>query len=252
MSEARRVGIDWVRRKAYKKAWAEANKEARRIKRLARGEDRSAYMKAWYKKNKEQCRIKGRDYRQTPEFKNHHKLYQREWRAATPELQAGYGKKHYEANKEKHNAYSVKWSRENRRRNHVATLECRIRSRIGSALRAHLNGTARRAASTMILIGCTMPELAAHLEAQFLPGMTWQDRGRWHIDHIRPCASFDLTDPEQQRECFHFTNLQPLWAADNLRKSSRWEGKHHSSYGAPAIPAAPATAETPAPDEAKP
>ena len=45
----------------------------------------------------------------------------------------------------------------------------------------------------------------------------------WHIDHIRPCASFDLTDPEQQKQCFHYTNLQPLWAEDNLRKSDKWE-----------------------------
>jgi hypothetical protein len=75
------------------------------------------------------------------------------------------------------------------------------------------------------LTGCAGKELVAHLEAQFLPGMTWDNYGLhgWHIDHIRPCASFDLTDPEQQRECFHYTNLQPLWAEDNIRKSDTWE-----------------------------
>ena len=74
-------------------------------------------------------------------------------------------------------------------------------------------------------MGCTTDELVAHLEKQFTPGMTWDNwayRG-WHIDHIRPCASFDLADPEQQRECFHYTNLQPLWAVDNMRKSDNWE-----------------------------
>lgn len=65
--------------------------------------------------------------------------------------------------------------------------------------------------------------LLSHIADQFVNGMTWENMGQWHIDHIRPCASFDLTDPEQQKECFHYTNLQPLWATDNLRKSDKWE-----------------------------
>lgn len=78
---------------------------------------------------------------------------------------------------------------------------------------------------TRELIGCTVRELKEHLEAQFTDGMTWDNYGRygWHIDHIRPCASFDLSDPEQVRQCFHYTNLQPLWGVDNMRKSDRWE-----------------------------
>ena len=73
---------------------------------------------------------------------------------------------------------------------------------------------------TMNLIGCSAIELKEYLESKFTEGMTWENRGRegWHIDHIKPCSSFDLSDPEQQRECFHYTNLQPLWAKDNLRK----------------------------------
>jgi hypothetical protein len=80
---------------------------------------------------------------------------------------------------------------------------------------------------TLELVGCTVPELRQHLEAQFTEGMTWDSYGRhgWHVDHIRPCASFDLTDPEQQRQCFHYTNLQPLWAVDNIRKGAKWDGR---------------------------
>jgi len=75
------------------------------------------------------------------------------------------------------------------------------------------------------LIGCTAEELRQHLQAQFTDGMGWDNYGRdgWHIDHIRPCASFDLADLEQQRQCFHYSNLQPLWAADNIRKGAKHE-----------------------------
>jgi hypothetical protein len=74
---------------------------------------------------------------------------------------------------------------------------------------------------TMELLGCTIDHVRQHLEAQFTEGMTWDNHGEWHIDHIRPCASFDLTDAEQQLECFNYTNLQPLWAKDNLAKGAK-------------------------------
>lgn len=69
------------------------------------------------------------------------------------------------------------------------------------------------------LIGCSITHLLNHIQIQFQPGMTWDNYGEWHIDHIKPCAAYDLSDPLHQRLCFHYTNLQPLWAADNLRKS---------------------------------
>jgi hypothetical protein len=79
----------------------------------------------------------------------------------------------------------------------------------------------RKINSTEQLTGCSFNELKLHLESLFQDGMTWDNYGAWHIDHKRPCASFDLTKPEQQLECFHYSNLQPLWAIDNLRKSDK-------------------------------
>ena len=52
--------------------------------------------------------------------------------------------------------------------------------------------------------------------------MSWGNYGKWHVDHIRPCASFNLVNEEEQKKCFHYTNLQPLWAKDNLSKGSKY------------------------------
>jgi len=76
--------------------------------------------------------------------------------------------------------------------------------------------------SIINLIGCSIEDLKKHIESQFKERMSWENHTMhgWHIDHIKPCASFDLTDPEQQKECFHYTNLRPLWAKENLSKGS--------------------------------
>jgi hypothetical protein len=102
-----------------------------------------------------------------------------------------------------------------------------LASAIGCRIRAVLKNNAKSSA-TLILTGCeTWHELRAHIERRWLPGMSWSNWSRegWHIDHIRPCSSFDLSDPEQQRQCFHYTNLQPLWAKDNLSKAGKWKGE---------------------------
>jgi hypothetical protein len=95
----------------------------------------------------------------------------------------------------------------------------RMRTRIWGALQGR-----SKAASTFRLIGCSVERLRAHIEAQWLPGMSWKNYGDWHVDHIRPCASFDLTNPLQQRAAFNFINLRPMWGSDNSTKSSIWCG----------------------------
>lgn len=83
---------------------------------------------------------------------------------------------------------------------------------------------ASKSSKTLELLGCSLKSLKSYIESKFLDGMNWDNYGYhgWHIDHIRPCCSFDLTDPEQQKQCFHYTNLQPLWAKDNLRKHGKY------------------------------
>ncbi len=74
-------------------------------------------------------------------------------------------------------------------------------------------------------IGLTPDKLWDYLESLFEPGMTRKNYGKWHIDHIKPVSSFDLTENEEIRKCFFYKNLQPLWALDNLRKGSKLDWK---------------------------
>jgi hypothetical protein len=92
-----------------------------------------------------------------------------------------------------------------------------IRSRIYVALKGKM-----KSQSTLELLGCSIAELRLRLEAKFAEGMSWDNYGKWHIDHIRPLISFDLTDPIEIRQACNYQNLQPLWAQENLIKHKRW------------------------------
>jgi hypothetical protein len=138
-------------------------------------------------------------------------------------------KKYYQENKEKVKEYTEK-IKENRnirlkeRYNNdpLFKLTQTLRRRMQIAIK---EGQGFKCGSSQELLGCTFEEVREHLESKFKDGMTWENHGihGWHIDHRRPCASFDLTKEDQQRECFHYTNLQPLWATENLSKSDKWE-----------------------------
>jgi hypothetical protein len=80
--------------------------------------------------------------------------------------------------------------------------------------------------SSEIYLGCSIPFLKNHLESKFLSGMSWDNHGEWHIDHIVPCAYFDLTKKESQLICFNYANLQPLWAGDNIAKRDKLPENH--------------------------
>jgi hypothetical protein len=71
------------------------------------------------------------------------------------------------------------------------------------------------------ILGGTYDQAKKHIESKFKEGMEWLNHGLWHIDHIIPIAAFDLTDRHQLLAAAHYTNLQPLWAKDNLKKGSR-------------------------------
>jgi hypothetical protein len=93
-----------------------------------------------------------------------------------------------------------------------------LRTRINQAIKIN-----SKRGHTLDLLGCSIVFLKERLESQFKKGMTWDNWALdgWHIDHIYPCTSFDLTKKSEQKICFHWSNLQPLWAKDNLSKSAK-------------------------------
>jgi len=91
-----------------------------------------------------------------------------------------------------------------------------LRSRLAKVVKGE-----RRDVHLIQLLGCSRAELVAHLERQFWPGMTWENYGKWHVDHVIPCAAAE--GAEGMKRVWHYSNLQPLWAADNFLKNARMD-----------------------------
>lgn len=107
----------------------------------------------------------------------------------------------------------------NRRDNDINyKIKDNLRRRINYAL-----NHSKKSNRTAELLGCNLEDFKLYIESLWQKGMDWNNYGKfgWHLDHIQPCASFDLTDPQQQKICFHYSNIQPLWAKDNWSKGSR-------------------------------
>lgn len=124
----------------------------------------------------------------------------------------------YQNNKERYNEWRREWQPNREQEKPAFKVARSLRRRIYEVV-----AKGYKSDSTLSLLGCSYEDLLEHLSSQFADGMSWDNYGQWHIDHIRPCASFDLLDPEQQAQCFHYTNLQPLWAKDNLSKGASFQ-----------------------------
>lgn len=151
----------------------------------------------------------------------------KQWRASTAEC-----RKYYHENKERIKERRRIKRIENREKITEAAryrrlmdprhdLLLKMRSRLKECIRKIANG--RATSDFNPLISCSLLELKAHFEAQFRDGMTWDNSGEWHADHIIPCAAYKLDSEESKRNCFHFSNLRPLWKEENL--STTWEAR---------------------------
>jgi len=128
--------------------------------------------------------------------------------------------KYYMENKLKVRASINKYRRKKFKTDPSFKIEFLLRTRIRDCLKKQAGIKAKK---SLELLGCTSKQAREHLESQFTEGMTWENMGRggWHIDHIIPCAFFDLSKPSHQKVCFNWQNLQPLWESDNCAKGDK-------------------------------
>jgi hypothetical protein len=140
-----------------------------------------------------------------------------------------YKAKNYQENVERFKVRNKLWFQENkeRRREYEKKRSKLLKRRLAASLRTRLREAIKDNYETSLTqyIGCSIKELRIYLESKFKSGMTWENYGLygWHIDHVRPLSSFDLTDEKEITQACHYTNLQPLWCQDNLSKGNRYE-----------------------------
>jgi hypothetical protein len=149
---------------------------------------KSEYSKKWYQENKE-----------------HRKEYHKQWR---------------EDNKEYYQKYRREYEKNKKDTDPSYKLACYTRTAIYTCLKER---NINKYENTFNLLPYTLEELIEHLESQFTEGMSWENYGDWHVDHIKPMTSFIMESPEDKefQDCWALKNLQPLWAEDNLSKGSR-------------------------------
>lgn len=121
-----------------------------------------------------------------------------------------------QANRKVLSAKSAEYIKRRRQTEPLFAVKARMASRVRDALLAK---GLKKESTTEEMLGCNIEEFKAHIERQFLRGMSWENSGLWHIDHIVPCAS--ASDESELIALFHFTNLRPVWAKANLAKSSK-------------------------------
>ena len=234
----------------YNRQYSLKNKEKinERARKYRLTEKRKKYMKEYRLKNKEKIaeQIKIRRLKNKESVKK----YMKEYNEQNREYLLGEKKKYYQKNKKKINFQNKKWYQDNKerakqinkiyrkgkgkeilaearrkldRKNRREDPNYRMTKNLRLRVRHALKGLSK-SAKTMELIGCTIPELWKHLEQcpSWEPWMTRENYGKmWHVDHIKPCASFNLLNSAQQYKCFRYTNLQPLEAIANIKKGKK-------------------------------
>lgn len=217
-------------RRNYLKNKAGTDYNKRRYQRIDKDAAKAA-VKKWKASNPDRVRAMWQRTYEKNKAKHLEKSknWQRLKRSTDPEWRA----KAYEKNRQWRHK-NKDWVREDSRKKRIRRkadpvyqIMASVRARLHKALKGNT-----KSARTTELLGAPLDVVKAHIEHQFADGMTWANWGRgwggqqqWHLDHIRPLASFDLTDPQQLALACHYTNLQPLWAIDNLKKGHgrRWQ-----------------------------
>ena len=177
----------------------------------------SKYQADYYKKHKLKIQKCTQQYR--IEHKQQLDKYFIEYRIKNKDKQNNYQKQYFKnpINRERIRIYKRKYKKNKLKTDIKFKIKENLRGRLITALHGKY-----KSLKTMFLIGCEIDYLMFHIQEQFTKGMSWDNYGfgddKWHIDHIKPCALFDLSKKSKQLICFNYINLQPLWQIDNLRK----------------------------------
>lgn len=149
----------------------------------------------YYVENKDKKRIYDMEYR----LKNFNKIKDR-----------------LKNNKDKINKRTAEYAKSRRAKDISYKLRQSIRNRLNQCIKK------KKPSSSITELGCSLNELKIYLECRFTEGMSWNNYGKWHLDHIKPLSKFNLSDLEEFKQACHYTNLQPLWALDNIKKSNKY------------------------------
>lgn len=192
--ECRKITNKISQKKRLKAKW-ENTKKWRSLNQEKFKESKKQSDVKYYKKNKKHILQQNAVYKinNAEKVARCLEISREKWRQANPD----YHKKRY------HNDINFK-------------LSLNLRTRINSIIKRKI-----KAGSAIRDLGCSIEDLKQYLEQQFESGMTWDNHGEWHIDHIKPLSSFDLTNRDEFLQACHYTNLQPLWAKDNLSKGNK-------------------------------
>lgn len=157
--------------------------------------------------------------KEAKEYREHNAVFigrmKKDWVYNNPDKRAAIVHRYYLKNKEKVKEYQRYYKRE--RQSLDARIIANYRGRIWKAIKR-----GDKSKRTIELLGCSIDKFKAHIESKFVEGMSWSNYGKWHVDHIKPCAGFDLSIPAQQRKCFNYKNTQPLWELENKYKRDKW------------------------------
>lgn len=188
-----------ARCKLCDKAYCDANREKVTASKQRWADANTEKIKERLQRKKHEYALKAKEYlNNNPDAKKRSAEYKKKWA---------------QENKEK-----TRLSKKKYKQNPENKLANTLRNRLGLALK-----NSQKTGSAVRDLGCSIEELKKYLESKFQPGMTWENRGinGWHIDHIIPLITFNLNNKEELKKAVHYTNLQPLWAKQNLSKGKK-------------------------------
>lgn len=174
------------------------------------------YQRTYRNKNKKTCLKCETWYRNTPEAKRKSAIRYKKWKEANKEKNAEYQKEYNIKHRKRLNEYQKQYNKKHKEK--INNPAQKLRNAVFNAFKRIKQN---KPCNTQTLLGCTYKEARTHIESLFKKGMSWENHGKhgWHIDHIKPVSAFTLTEIHLMN---HISNLQPLWAKENLTKSNKW------------------------------